>query len=164
MSRTRLVEWDKFGPALALFVAACVFLVWANTYAGREKEFPVLVAGWTVVLTFLDMVANTRTRIGAYLAGLFSGGVSPARKDTGFVVRGVRAEFVAMLWVSGFVLAVFVFGFLVVLPIYISLFMLLQGRRSIRQSLISAGATTLLIYLVFQLLWGYAIYPGLLFS
>lgn len=164
MAEPRVLVWKRFAPALVMFVAACGFMVWAQTYRGEAGAVPGLVAWLTLALTALDLIASTETVIGRYLHKLLSGvAIENSDKAPGKTLPW-QVELAAIAWISGFVAAVALVGFYVVLPIFITLYMVVQGRRSWRTSLLSAGITSLVIYLVFELLWSYNIYRGWLFE
>ena len=69
-----------------------------------------------------------------------------------------------MIWVVGYVVAIYVFGFLATTPVYIFLYMFLHGRKSVRISALSAIITTAAIWITFEYLFHYPLYPGLIFG
>ena len=60
--------------------------------------------------------------------------------------------------------AVALFGFLPVIPVYVGLFVILQGRMKAWQGLAAAVATTAFTGIVFEWLMQYSVYRGFLFE
>lgn len=150
-------------PPIAMLAFSIGFLGWAYTYGERAQQMPVLV-GWVMaVLCALDVVASSRTRVGNLVRALFSG----TRDDHG-AVKGtgtsVARSVTSILWPTAFVGLVALFGFLPVIPGYVFLFVVLQGRKPIRQGLTAAAITTALVYVIFKLALRYEVFQGLLFA
>ena len=70
----------------------------------------------------------------------------------------------AVAWVVAYLAALFLTGFMIATPIYVLLYMLIHGGRSLRDSALAAAATTLTIWLTFVVLFRYPLYPGVLFG
>ncbi|MCG6875098.1 MAG: hypothetical protein LJE97_08395 [Betaproteobacteria bacterium] len=162
MSATRSKALNLL-PPMAMLAFSIGFLGWAYTYGERAQQMPVLV-GWIMsVLCALDVVASSRTRAGNLVRALFAG----TRVDRGAVKgtgKPIARSVVSILWPTAFISLVAVFGFLPVIPVYVFLFVVLQGRKSVRQGLAAATFTTALTFVLFKLALGYEVYQGLLFS
>ncbi len=145
------------------FAIAAIYLVWSYTYEGRQQTMPVLI-GWTaVVLTLVDIVAQTDTVVGRLLNTVLSG--KPL--DSSTVSDGtasVSIATVACLWLLGFVVLVGLIGFIAAIPLYTLGFMLVQGRMRWSTAFISAAAITLVTWLVFEKLLRYQVFQGVLFG
>ena len=74
-----------------------------------------------------------------------------------------RRYWLAVAWVAGFLLAIYLLGFLVSMPLYILSYMKVHRIRWLT-SVACAILTTAIIYLGFQTLLGIELYPGLLFT
>lgn len=150
-------------PPIVMLVFSITFLGWAYTYGERAQQMPVLV-GWIMsVLCALDVVASSHSRAGNLVRALFAG----KRADHGAVKgtgRALGRSVVSILWPTAFISLVAVFGFLPVIPVYVFLFVVLQGRKSIRLGIAAAALTTALTFVLFKLALGYEVYQGLLFS
>lgn len=157
-------NWHELMPAIVVLVLAVTFLLWAQIYEGRGRVVPTLVGWVTIVLATLDIVSHTGTRLGNYIGQVLSGTARASSKTAPESKRLVQREVVAILWISGFITLVAVFGFLATIPFYMVLFMRVQGRMSWRQSIIVAIVTTLFVWLAFELLLRYNVYGGLLFE
>ena len=124
---------------------------------------PMLI-GWSmVVLCALDITATTETRIGNFVKAFFSGTIVGEAADDG-TPRPLAKTLIAMAWPIAFVGVVVFFGFVVAIPSYIFLFVVFQGRKSVRLALISAVSTVAFTYVVFEKLLQYEVFGGLLFG
>ena len=149
--------------AILLLAFSVVFLSWSYSYGERAQQVPVLV-GWVMfTLCVLDVVASTGTRIGDMVRAFFSGTVI-GKDNSSAAGKPVGRTIAAMLWPTAFVLMVGVFGFMAVIPVYVFLFVVLQGKKSFRQGIIAAAVTTAFTYVVFELLLSYEVYKGIVFS
>jgi hypothetical protein len=109
----------------------------------------------------LDVIARTETAIGRRIGQILSG--SGHMADHGLAV-GVRHELIVMLWIVTATMLMVVFGFVVGIPAFVFGYSLLHGRRTVRQSAIAAVATVFAIWVGFEFLLNYDLYPGLLFA
>lgn len=146
--------------SVVLLLVAAAFIATAYRYDARSAEFPLIVGWATLVLCAVDLFACTPTRAGEWLtsflhrprAVLDEDCLSPPREAAG------------MLWVAAMVALVWLFGFLIAIPIYVIAFMILQGRRPLISAVVAAGVTTVLVYVVFEWLLRHELYRGLLFG
>ena len=69
-----------------------------------------------------------------------------------------------MAWPIGFVIGVYFFGFIFVIPIYVFTFVLFQGKMRVRQAGIAAIIATAFTWIVFEQLMNYEVYSGLFFT
>jgi len=153
----------RYVPPLLMLAFALIFLVWSASYGERERQVPMLI-GWSMlILCTLDVIVATETRIGNWVKAFFSGTiVGESAADA--VAQPLVKTLVAMAWPIAFVGLVAVFGFVAVIPFYVFLFVVFQGRKSVRLGLIAAACSTAFIYVVFELLLRYEVYRGLLFE
>lgn len=154
--------WSLIPPVLMLAFST-LFLVWSYTYGERAQQMPVLVGWVMVILCALDVVASTGTRVGDMVRAFFSGTLIGEAVSTA-AGKPLSRTLIAMLWPMAFVVLVAVFGFMPVIPVYAFLFVVVQGRKSVRQGIISAVVTTVFTYVVFELLLRYEVYGGIVFS
>jgi hypothetical protein len=126
----------------------------------RSREFPLLVSGTGIVLAVLDVIAHTETSIGRRIGLVLSG--SAHMIDDGFIV-GVKRELIVMLWIVAATMLMVLFGFVVGIPAFVFGYSILHARRTMRQSTLAAIAIVLAIWIGFELLLNYELYPGLLF-
>ena len=152
----------EFVPPAVMLVLGLAFLAWSFTYEGRAHLVPVMV-GWTiVVLSIFDVIAQADTVVGRVVKAFFTGPI------TGEAEAGERQPWrktlIVIAWPIAFLVAVYFFGFLPVIPIYVFLFMVLQGRMETRTSLFAAVIVGVSIYLIFELALRYTLYRGIVFG
>jgi len=126
----------------------------------RSREFPLLVSGTGIVLAVLDVIAHTETGIGRRIGLVLSD--SAHMIDDGSIV-GVKRELIVMLWIVAATTLMVLFGFVVGIPAFVFCYSILHARRTMRQSTLAAIAIVLAIWIGFELLLNYELYPGLLF-
>jgi putative tricarboxylic transport membrane protein len=149
-------------PVLMLAVAAGM-LAWAYQYDGRTRMVPALTAWTLLAFALLDLAAATGTRPGRFIAAIFAGSETVPEGDEG-KPQPPRRVFAACAWVTGYLVAVLLAGFHVATPVYVALFVIVQGRMSLRRGLIAAAATTGFIAVTFEWLMQFQLYRGLLFG
>ena len=159
---TRTIRRSHLGASLVVLSIGVVFLLWAQIYPRNTGTVPTLVALLTIVLGLLDLVAQTDTALGQAVAK-FAGrdeGAAQDKPDT----AGWRVILLSILWPVGYVAAVIVAGFLLATPLYILCYMWVYGGKTLLSSAIAASVTTLIIWLTFEVLFRYPLYPGMLFG
>ncbi|MEX0841420.1 MAG: tripartite tricarboxylate transporter permease [Xanthobacteraceae bacterium] len=158
----KIIHWRDFGAALVILAIGVGFLIWAESYTASAAEVPVLVAWITIVLALIDAAARTETTLGRALRRLANAENVIEWKMEGDDVATSRRISSAIFWVLAYLAGVAAVGFLLTTPIYIFLYMKLHGGKSFLASAISATATTLGIWLLFEIIFEYPLYPGLL--
>ena len=160
---THNLKASSMVPAIVMLAFSIAFLNWSYSYGERAQQVPALV-GWVMfTLCVLDVVAATGTRVGDMVRAFFSGTVI-GEDNSSATGKPVGLTVVAMLWPVAFVLLVGLFGFMPVIPVYVFLFVVVQGKKSLRQGTIAAAAATAFTYVVFALLLRYEVYQGIIFS
>lgn len=145
--------------AVVLLITS-VFIMSAYRYDARGAEFPLIIGWVTLMLCVVDLFASLPTQIGGWLSSILH--KSRSTPDDKTPASGREAG--GILWIGAMVALVWVFGFLIAIPIYSIAFMTLNGRRPLVSSTIAAGITTLFVYVVFEWLLRYELYRGLLFG
>ncbi len=77
--------------------------------------------------------------------------------------EGWRGYLIAGAWVTGFLLIIYLLGFLVAIPSFIIAYMKSHGTRWL-VAITSAILTTVLIYVLFELALGVILYRGLILT
>jgi hypothetical protein len=157
-------RWKNLGPALFIMVASVVFLFWSRTYSGQSRAMPELVAWATIALASIDVIIQFDTGPSRWLRRLVTAERIVAWKMEGEEEASLGTVLLAVGWVVGYVALLYLFGFLIATPVYVLLYMFFHGGHSIRNSLLAAAATTLTIWLTFEVLFKYPLYPGALFG
>jgi hypothetical protein len=152
--------------ATALFVLAgsIVFLLWARTYPAQARAVPELVAWATIALTVIDVIIQFDTAPSRWLRRLVTAEKIVEWKLEGEEDASLTRVLLAVAWVAGYVTLLYFVGFLISTPIYVLLYMIFHGGHSIRNSILMSAGTTLSIWLVFEVLFKYPLYPGSLFG
>jgi hypothetical protein len=162
---TLAFDMRRFGPGLLTLAIGVLCLLWAQAYPPRESGLPTLVGWVTIALALLDMAAQFDTgwgRVVRRIAGMELGGEGRAEGKT--TPPAWRRIAIAMSWVVGYGAAIYLFGLLATTPVYIFLYMTINGGRRVATSALSAAAITLAIWIVFEHLFHYPLYPGALFG
>ncbi|HEY7655834.1 MAG TPA: tripartite tricarboxylate transporter permease [Burkholderiales bacterium] len=149
-------------PVLVLALAIAM-LVWAYEYEPRTRMVPALTAWTLLIFALLDIAAATGTRPGRYIAALFTGSLAGPEGDEGKPLPP-RRVITACSWVTGYLVAVLLVGFHAATPVYVALFVIVQGRMSLRGALIAAAATAGFNAVTFEWLMQFELYRGLLFG
>ena len=157
-------RWKNLGAALLVLFAGIIFVFWARTYSGQSRAMPELVAWATIVLATIDVVIQFDTTPSRWLRRLVSAKRIVEWKMEGEENATLGSVLLAVGWVVGYAVVLYFFGFLLATPIYVLLYMIFRGGHSLRNSGLTAAGTTLAIWLTFEVLFKYPLYPGVLFG
>jgi hypothetical protein len=154
---------DLVVPLLALAIGVG-FLIWAHTYSARDALVPILVGWVAIVLTLIDIATQFDTAPGRFLSRIVAAEQVIAWRAEGDEAAPWSRVLLSMAWVLAYVAAIYVVGFLWVTPVYVFVYMLFHGRKSLLASLAGAVLITLIIWLTFEKAFRYPLYPGILFG
>ena len=157
-------RWRNLGTAAFVLFASVVFLFWAQTYSGQSRTMPELVAWVTIVLATIDLIIQFDTAPSRWLRGLVTAKRIVEWKLDGDEDASLGSVLLAVGWIVGYVVLLYFLGFLIATPIYVLLYMIFHGGHSIRNSVLITAGTTLTIWLTFEVLFKYPLYPGVLFG
>lgn len=163
MKRT-IVVWRDFCAALLTLALGVGFLFWAQAYPPKAAAVPKLVAWIAIVLALTDLASNTETAVGRVLRRLAASENAIEWKAEGEGEAGSRRIASSIFWVLAYLVGVLMAGILPATLAYIVLYMKLHAGRSALAAAIAAAGTTLGVWLAFELLFRYPLYPGLLFG
>jgi hypothetical protein len=161
---TGMVRWRNFGAALFVLAISVAFLLWAQSYPRNAGGMPVLVAWIMIVLTVIDALTQFETPWGRWLRRLVTAERIVEWKPEGDEAARIGRVLLSIGWVAGYVVLVYFVGYLISTPIYMFLYMLLHGQHSVLNSALVTVGTTLAIWLTFEVLFKYPLYPGILFG
>jgi Tripartite tricarboxylate transporter TctB family len=161
---TIAVRQREFWAAILVLALSIGYLLWAKTYPPAAGAVPVLVAWATIVLSIIDAVSQFETPLGRWVRRLVTAERIVEWKMEGDEDAPLTRILLAVAWISGYLAALFLIGFIIATPVYILSYMLIHGGRSLRDSALAAAAITLTIWLVFVVLFNYPLYPGVLFG
>lgn len=159
-----LVQWRDFAAALLTLTLGVVFFAWAQAYPPKAAAVPTLVAGVTIFLSLVDLASSTETAVGRALRRWLASENAIEWKVQGDREAGSGRIASSLFWLLAYLAGVLFAGFLPATPVYIFLYMKLHGARSALTSALTAIGTTLGVWLTFELLFRYPLYPGLLFG
>jgi len=148
---------------VSILVLSVGFLLSAYGYEGRTRQVPVLV-GWVLAaLCILDVIAASGTRAGDAVRAFFTGTIAGERSDELWDYP-VGKVIIAMAWPTAFLVVVVLIGLVAAIPIFVFLFVLIQGRSKVQRALLASAITTGCIYVLFEKVLNYEMYQGILFA
>ncbi len=139
--------------ALVLTLVAALVLWTAYGYDRLSGVFPVFI-GWVfLALALTEAVRELRRLAGSERAEAAEGGRA-----------AVLREIAGIGWLCGFLLLIWLGGFVLATPLFIFAFLRVAGGRSVTYAAGVAFAATAIIYSVFAVLLEYRLYAGLIFG
>ena len=141
-------------PSIAILVFVIAYLGSGYLTLDDTTRFvPLMAGGVTLLLLVIDMLRTAFARGGV---------VGTNDEDTASAPPG--RELKAIGYVAGAVATIYLLGFSVAIPVYLFTSIAYLGKQSIRTALTVALLTSLAIYLIFEVLLAYKLYPGMLFA
>lgn len=138
--------------AVVLLIAAIWLLIEAQVFGRSSGMFPRFIGTIFVLLAAAEVLVQTGHSLRENTA--------VSRMDPGRFLR----ELLAVGWLVGLVVLVFLVGFLVTVPVFIFVFLFWNARLSLVKSGAIALGSLVFVYLIFMILLEYRLYPGLLFG
>lgn len=146
---------------LILIVVSAALLAWSAMFNETARQVPMLVAGTILVLSVFDLVCRFDVPV-----------LRPLRDFWGadFRNREMRhnprwtAELAQILWMVGCVAAMLLIGVLLAVPAFVFLYMIVNGRRPLVESLATTAIVFAFVFVVFEVLLDYELYRGALFE
>ena len=153
----------EYLPALGFLAFTIIYLGLTYSYEDDARAFPSGVAWVMLVLTLLDLVSRSKTNMGVLILRL----LNPAGQEED-PARGIKVpaakQIIAILWIFGFAVLLFVTGILPAVPIYAFVSMRFRSKLSFMLSASVATLITLAIYLLFGLALRINFYQGIFFE
>jgi hypothetical protein len=141
-----------FGVMAFLFF----FLHETYLYQGKLRYFPLII-GWTgVLLSTLDILSVTDTRVGAVVNLIFGS----VRSESLVEGRQVGREIACFAAMASSVLLIWFLGFLIAAPLFVILWMRLWGGKTFRMSFYGGVSTFAFIWIMFEWLLQYELFRG----
>jgi hypothetical protein len=163
-SKSIIALAQHFAPPIALLAVTLIFIVSAHGYSSASGTVPLLIGYSLILLILLDILSRTSTSLGIAIRRLLNPASDAQKGHPHEDNAPVHRELIAIGWVAAFTAAVMLFGILVSVPVYIAAYMMVQGRKSMRLSILVAAATTLFLWLGFEVFLSIPLYRGLLFE
>ncbi|HOR00725.1 MAG TPA: tripartite tricarboxylate transporter TctB family protein [Anaerolineae bacterium] len=153
----------KISPTACFLVIVLIVMtvVFVTSLGYRElnvKLMPLIVSGFTIVLSAFALVQDLRTGSEHTKATDEEG--EEIEEDDGVTLRGL---FRAFVWFAALVAAVYVFGFAVAMPAWIAFYLWKSGHRW-WTSIILGITPLIIVYLIFTVLFEIKLYPGIVFA
>jgi len=145
-------------PSVAtLFFVVAYLVAGYMTLDETTRYVPLMTGAVTFILLVIDII-RVIVRGGAQSGSwvVEGGGVN--------VPESRGREFAAVLLVAAGVGAIYLLGFIVAIPLYLFASIAFLGQQSIRVAAIVALLTSLVIYLVFEVMLDYQLFRGMLFA
>lgn len=156
-----LVDRNKHTALYFAFGVLAVMIFFIHQtygYAGKVRNFPLIVGYTGIVICVLDILSLSNRAIGATITRFFGSHLD--EKELGG--REVKRELITFAAMGGCVLGLWLFGFLVFSPIFVDLWML-AGGKTVRNSLFGCIFTLIFIYLLFEVAFKYELFRGIVF-
>lgn len=153
---------------LFLLVVVAYFLVEATQYNSRARLVPILVGVPTLLLIAFQMAVDHIPVLERFRPArvqiVSMDREMPSRQKKAELSRSetLRREFTALAWVVGLGVALTLFGFYVVLPLFLFSFLRFVAGLGWLRSLLLAALAAALLYLSFVQLLGVSFYPGMI--
>ena len=141
------------GVSLILLAVAVLFTAYG--YSRLSGLFPIFI-GWI----FLALaVAETAVALTALRRGTSVVGASGSSRGSGII-----AELAGPAWLALLLALIGLGGFLVAVPAFMLLYLVVAARRRLLQALSIAAGALGFVYVVFVWALEYRLYPGLIFG
>ncbi|MDH3239219.1 MAG: tripartite tricarboxylate transporter TctB family protein [Alphaproteobacteria bacterium] len=154
-----MVEVEKQSAlyfAIGILAFMIFFLHETYEFKGKERNFPLIIGYAGIVLSLLDIASVTETVAGRFVTRFFGATLDPSEIKPREVRRELLVFGVMVLGVIG----IWLFGFLIASPIFVFLWMLLGGGKSVKLSLYVGLGTFVFVYLLFEQILSYELYRG----
>jgi uncharacterized membrane protein len=153
----------EYLPSLGFLLFTIVYLSLALSYDTDARAFPGGVAWVMLVLTLLDLVSRTKTPAGVAILRV----LNPGGEEMG-PARGVEAstarQLLAISWVFGFAIALYLIGILPGVFAYVFIFVRFRSELSYVTAIAVSVLTTAAIWALFGLALRINFYPGVFFE
>ena len=158
----------KFNPGVILtlvfFLIFGIGVAQAAQWDIQARMFPWVIGFPTVVLCFCQLFGDLfQRRVPGAEEDVRGGMDLPVDRSVPMTVVISRA-LNTLFWILGLFGAVFLFGFVVSVPVFVLLYLAVQAREPIKVSLISSLSVLFVIVLVFHLVlnipWPEGVFPG----
>ena len=147
-----------------LIILAIVVLFIATSYQYKltDRMFPLMVGYFALPLLIMDLLALTDSKIGEKISIFFSA-KTPEKvdEDADTTVRSLKQELMIFMWMGILVLGIYLIGFLPCTPVFVYCWMKYRGGYSIRESAYLSIGTIVFVYVLFEIILQYELYPGI---
>ena len=132
----------KTHASLLFFILCFALFLWmaieARSFQPQASYFPFYIAILAIVLTILGMLKEIVLIRKGYDEGLFHNNIRSVLRYTG--------------WIVGFIVVIYIAGFVVASFIYLVLFLFFEARIGVVKTILSSGIAVIVIIFVSKLL------------
>jgi uncharacterized membrane protein (DUF373 family) len=148
-------------PPLLLMGLAGLLIYWSYDYGETARRLPLLVSSGIFVLIFLDLLSRFPNKIGALIQWTLGAGFQDRemKHDPNW-----RDEIVQITWVAICLAGMALFGILATIPMFIFMYMRIQGKQKPWFSLLIAAIVVAMVGLIFEFFLEYDLYRGMLLN
>ena len=158
----------RFNPG-ALFTLLILLIFFGGVFTARQWQFQARLFPWTIGIPALllcvaqlamDLFRTTESDNSDDVSGLMDLPVDRSVPVSVVVHRAVNS----FGWIIGFMLVIWLIGFIISVPLFVLLYLLIQAREKLWVSLVYTGAMLIFLLGVFhQVLhipWPPGVFPG----
>ncbi len=160
----RIPEHRRPSALYILIILAIVVLFIAISYQYKvtDRMFPLMVGYFAIPLLIMDLLALTDSKVGEKISIFFSA-KTPEKvdEDADPTVRTLSQELNIFMWMGALVLGIYLSGFLPCTPVFVYCWMKYRGGYSVRESAYLAIGTIVFVYVLFEIILQYELYPGI---
>ena len=142
--------------AFAIMAVMIFFLHETYEMKGKVRTFPLIIGYTGMVFSVLDILSVTDTRIGRFVTRA----LGAALEESEIKHPRISKELLVFASMGLGVLGIWLFGFLIASPIFVFLWMLIGGRKSLKLALYVGLGTFVFIYGLFELILKYELFLG----
>ena len=140
---------------LALMVT---FLHETYGYTGNVRNIPLIIGYTGIVICILDVLGLSNRDLGTAITPFLSRHLEKKEMSGRTVTRAL----IIVAAMGGYVLGIWLFGFLAFSPVFVVLWML-AGGKTVKNVLYGGLVTLVFIYLVFEISFKFELFRGILF-
>jgi hypothetical protein len=144
--------------AFAVLALTIFFIHETYGYTGQVRNFPLIVGYSGIVLCVLDILSVGETPIGQTIARFFGSRLDVAAMSG----RPLKREIAAFAAMGAGVLGIWLLGFLVASPVFVTVWMLVGGK-SLKGAFYGGVVTLAFVYLLFEVAFQYELFRGVVF-
>ena len=147
---------------LIILAFVILFIITSYQYKLTDRMFPLLVSYIALPLLIMDLLALTDSKLGEKLSLFFSAKTpKEVDEDADKTIRTIGQELKIFAWMGTLVLGIYLIGFLPCTPVFVYCWMKYRGGYSVRESSYLAIATIVFVYVLFEIILQYELYPGI---
>jgi hypothetical protein len=147
--------------ATLLLIRSILVLVTAYTFSNASGLFPRFI-GWIFVgLTSIEFFLQLKMQV---VKTHGEDRERDAEQRAHGEKKDILKEIRGFTWLSLLLVLLYLFGFLISVPVYILAFLRIAAERPWKDSIIISASATLFVYLVFVVLLEYRLFAGIVFG